>query len=388
MNQHFDTLLIHAGEKPDPQTGAIAPVLHRTKTYAQSFGKDQTYQYSRGKNPTRAHLEEKLAELEGAKYAIAFSSGNAATTAFLMTLNPGDHILFCQEIYGGTYRIVEQVMNRFGVTADYVDFYSKESIKSGIKPNTKYLFVETPTNPSQHVIDLELVAEVSRETGVPFVVDSTFSPPCTTQPIKYGAKVVIQSLSKYIAGHNDVLAGALITNDAKLNEDFFFLFKTTGGILSPDECYRVLQGVKTLSLRWQRVSETAYMVARNLPLAKQIKKVNYPFLMNNPNREVAIRQMKTGAGGVLSFELQDEFHTPEKIKQFVNDVTANGVIVYAESLASPETILAYPPLMSHKSLPDNVRKSLGISDGFFRLSVGFENADDILNTLLKSVSRL
>jgi cystathionine beta-lyase/cystathionine gamma-synthase len=195
-------------------------------------------------------------------------------------------------------------------------------------------------------------------------------------------------LSKYIAGHNDVLAGALITNDEKLNEEFFFLFKTTGGILSPDECYRVLQGAKTLSLRWQRVSETAYMIARNLPLAKQIKNVYYPYLGTNPNREIAFRQMKRGAGGVLSFELEDVFHTPEKIKQFVDDVTSSGIIVYAESLASPETILAYPPLMSHKSMPDALRKALGISNGFFRLSVGFEDPDDILNTLLKAVSRL
>jgi cystathionine beta-lyase/cystathionine gamma-synthase len=388
MKHHFDTLLIHSGEKSDPQTGAVAPVLYRTKTYAQKFGKDQTYQYSRGKNPTRVNLEEKLAALEGCKHAVTFASGNAATTAFLMTLNPGDHILFCQEIYGGTYRIVEQVMNRFGITADYGNFITKESIKARIKPNTKYLFVETPTNPSLHIIDLELVAEVSKETGVPFVVDSTFSPPCTTQPIKYGAKVVIQSLSKYIAGHNDVLAGALMTDDNKLYEEFYFLFRTCGAILSPDECYRILQGIKTLSMRWERVSNTAHMIARNLESVPNVKKVYYPYLSSHYNHVIAYQQMASGAGGVLSFELQDKFHTPEKIKQFVDTVTKSGLIIYAESLASPETILAYPPLMSHRSLPDDVRKSLGISDGFFRLSVGFENEDEIFTTLKESLVKL
>jgi cystathionine gamma-lyase len=388
MATHFDTQLIHAGEKPDPTTGAVAPLLCRTKTFAQTFGKEQTFQYSRGKNPTRVQLEEKLATLEGAKYATVFASGNAATSAFFMTLGPGDHVLFCQEVYGGTYRIMENVMSRFGLTADYVSFFTKESIKAGIKPNTKYLFVETPTNPSMHVIDLELVAQVSQETGIPFVVDATFSPPCCTRPLEYGAKLVIHSLSKYIAGHNDVLAGALITNDAKLYEDFYFIFRACGAILSPDECYRVMQGMKTLSLRWQRVSDTAWKISHTLTAFDAIKNIYYPLSFSNPNRRLALRQMKGGCGGVVSFELQDKYHTPEKIKQFVDEATKSGIIIYAESLASPETILAYPPLMSHRSLPVDVRNSLGITDGYFRLSVGFEDPDDILTALSAALGHL
>jgi cystathionine gamma-lyase len=383
----FDTLLIHAGEKPDA-TGAIAPPLYRTKTYAQRFGEDAPYQYSRGKNPTRVALENKLAILEGGLYATTFSSGNAAMAMFLFTLSPGDHIVCCQEIYGGTYRLLEKIMKRVNVTADYVDFSTEESIKSAIKPNTKYLLIETPTNPSLHIIDLKLVAEVSKETGIPFAVDSTFAPPCTTRPLEYGAKVVIQSLSKYIAGHNDVLAGALITNDTALHEQFYFLFRTIGAILSPDECYRILQGVKTLSLRWEKVSETADAIARILSSHKAIKKVNYPTLPNHPMRHIASEQMKSGCGGVVSFELKDEYHTPDKIKAFIDGATDSGVIVYAESLASPETILAYPPTMSHGSLPKDVRYSLGITDGFFRLSVGFEDTMDIWTSLQNGLRQL
>ncbi len=387
MTKNFDTLLIHGGETPDA-TGAIAPPLYRTKTYAQTFGEDAPFRYSRGKNPTRQQLETKLALLENGLYATAFSSGNAATAMFFFTLSPGDHVLCCQEVYGGTYRLLDKVMSRVGVTADYVDFSTKESIRAAIKPNTKYLFVEPLTNPSLHVIDLNMVSEVSKETGIPFVVDSTFSPPCTTRPLEYGATVVIQSLSKYIAGHNDVLAGALITNNVALHERFQFLFKTVGSILSPDECYRVLQGVKTLSMRWERVSKTADCIARNLSFHGAVAKVNYPTLLNQPMRTIAVDQMKYGCGGVISFVLKPKHYSIDKIKKFVDAATYDGVITYAESLASPETILAYPPEMSHASLPKDVRESLGITDGFFRLSVGFEDAMDIWTSLLNGFRAL
>ena len=188
MNQKFSTLAVHAAEKPNELTGAVAPTLVRSKTFAQKFGVEATYQYSRGNNPTRNQLTDKLAILENGKYATAYASGNAATATFLLSLSPGDHILCCQEIYGGTYRLLENFIKRFGITADYVDFTGMESIMRGIKPNTKYLFVETPTNPSLHIIDLERVSVVSKKTGIPFVVDSTFSPPCSTRPLDYGAR--------------------------------------------------------------------------------------------------------------------------------------------------------------------------------------------------------
>jgi cystathionine gamma-lyase len=379
MTEHFSTLAVHAAEAPDKTTGAVAPIVVRSKTFAQRIGVDQQFHYSRGNNPTRNQLSDKLAILENGKYACCFASGNAATAAFLLTLSPGDHILFCQEVYGGTYRLMEEMMNRFGVTGTYVDFSNEESILAGIQPNTKWLFVETPTNPSLHIIDLDMVNRVSKKTHIPFVVDSTFSPPCCTRPLDYGADVVIQSLSKYIAGHNDVLAGALITNDKDLFDKFWFVFRTVGAVLSPDEAYRVLQGVKTLPMRWERVSKSALSLARELKWSEKVKNVYYPGLDTHPNHRIAVRQMRTGFGAVLSFELKDEYHG--KIEKFVNTVLDNSHIIYAESLASPETILAYPPIMSHKSVPRDVRLSLGITDGFFRLSVGFEEPADIFKGL-------
>jgi len=381
------TLLIHAGERPDPVTGAIAPVLVRTKTYEQKeFGVEGQWQYSRGKNPTRSALEEKLGEIEGGGFATVFGSGVAATAMFFLTLEQGDHVLCCQEVYGGTFRLLDQVLPRFGITAEYIDFSTRENIKKHIKKNTKYLFVETPTNPSLHIINLELVRKVSEETGIPFAVDATFSPPCTTQSFDYSAETIIHSLSKYIAGHNDVIAGAVITRNPKLHEKLVFFQKAIGAILSPDECYRVLQGVKSLHLRWERSSENAQKVAENLLKESKVARVLYPGLRNHPYHAVAKRQMKKGFGSVVSFELKT--NNLSKIKKFVDELKKGGIIRYGESLASPETILAYPPLMSHRSLPKDVRESLGISDGFFRLSLGWEDVDDVIAELKKSLRLL
>ncbi len=376
----FSTRLVHAGEAPDPVTGAIAPPLIRSKTFAQAeFGRESEFQYARGKSPTRLRLEEKLAALEGGGSATVFGSGVAAEAALFLALSPGDRVLCCQEIYGGTFRLLEKLLNRFGIIADYVDFGSAESIRAAVTDKTKYLWVETPTNPSLHLIDLAMVGDVSRETGVPFIVDSTFAPPCTTNPFTYGAETVVHSLSKYIAGHNDVLGGAVITKNAALHEQLVFMQKTVGAVLSPDECYRVLQEVKTLRLRWERVSKTALEVAEFLCSQGKVSRVLYPGLESHPGHLIAKSQMRNGYGGVLSFELSET--RMNRLQLFVDGVRERGPIIYAESLASPETILAYPPLMSHKSLPADVRKSLGIGDSFFRLSVGFEDTADILKGL-------
>ncbi len=373
----FSTRLIHSGEAPDKETGAVAPILVRSKTFAQKeFGIESEFQYSRGKNPTRKKLEEKLVELEGDGQATVYASGIAAEAAFFFALSPGDHILCCQEVYGGTFRLLDQLLSQFGISFDFVDFTSEASIRAGIKPSTKYLFVETPSNPSLHIIDLSLVSKISRETNIPFVVDATFSPPCTLQSFEYGAETVIHSLSKYIAGHNDIIGGAIITKNKKLHERLVFLHRTLGAILSPDECYRVLQEVKTLELRWKRVSETALVIAQFLEGHSQIEKVLYPGLPSHPGHAIAKKQNRDGYGAVLSFVLKNTTHT--KLKKFVNSLRTHSPIIYGESLASPETIIAYPPLMSHKSVPREIRESLGITDGFFRLSVGFEDPKDII----------
>ena len=376
---HFSTLAVHAAEAPDPTTGAVAPILVRSKTFAQKFGKEAFYQYSRGKNPTRYQLEQKLAILDNGKYATTFASGIAATNAFFLSLNPGDHVLCCQEIYGGTFRLLDQLVSKFGISSDYVDFSTAQSIKQHIKTNTKWLFVETPTNPSLHIIDLRLVAQVSRETGIPFTVDATFAPPCATKPLDYGAAIVLHSLSKYIAGHNDILGGALITNDPDLHKKFIFQQKAGGAILSPDESWRVLQGVKTLHLRWKHVSQTALEVASFLTTSLSPQQVFYPGLPTHPGHLIAKRQTQLGFGGVISFVLPEPLI--QKLPAFVEAVTSSQLVVYGESLASPETILAYPAMMSHLSLARDTRYSLGITDGFFRLSVGFEEPSDIISAL-------
>ncbi len=375
----FESLLIHAAEAPDPITGAVAPNLVRSKTFAQKEfgGTHAPFEYSRGKSPTRSQLEEKLAILEGDpnSQATVFGSGVAAEAALFLTLSPGDHVLCCQEVYGGTFRLLNNVLSRFGLTHDFVNFGDRETICRSITPRTKFLFAETPTNPSLHIIDLALLGSISRETGIPLVVDSTFSPPCATRPFEYGATTIVHSLSKYIAGHNDILGGAVITKDAALHEKMTFHQRALGAVLSPDECYRILQEVKTLSLRWQRVSESAQVVAEFLAKSPKVSRVLYPGLKTHPNHEIAARQTRNGFGGILSFEVKAHSHA--ELTKFVDALRANGPIIYGESLASPETIIAYPPIMSHGSLPRDVRESLGISDGFFRLSLGFENPEDI-----------
>lgn len=374
------TLLVHGGERPDPITGAIAPPLIRTKTFRQpQFGKEAKWQYSRGKNPTRSILEDKLAALVGQGEATVFGSGDAATAMFLLTLKPGDHILFCKEVYGGTLRLVEQLFARFGIRSDFVDFDDEAAVSAAITSHTKYFWVESPTNPSLHITDLKRIGELSRQTGIPYIADLTFAPPCTTNPFDYGAETVLYSLSKYFGGHNDAIGGAIVTRNTTLNEQLCWLQWTVGAVLSPDECYRIIQELKTLELRWARVSATAQIVAEHLQEEPAISQVNYPGLPSHPKHELARRQMAGGFGSVLSFELSVQ--DSRCLERFVATAQADDIIVFAESLSSPESILAHPVTMSHRSVPAEVKAALGISPGFFRLSVGFEDPADILTAL-------
>jgi len=248
------------------------------------------------------------------------------------------------------------------------------------------LFVETPTNPSLECIDLNHVRKVSEETGIPFVADMTFSPPCTTRAFDWGAETVVYSLSKYFAGHNDVIGGAIVTKSKQLDEKLRFLQRAIGAILSPDECYRVIQGMKTLELRWKKSSDNALVLARYLSKNEKVKRVLYPGLVTHPTHAIAKRQMKNGFGAVVSFELHCQDR--KKIKRFVDEIQKNDLVLYGESLASPETILAYPPLMSHGSVPKDVREKLGITDGFFRLSLGFEDSEDIIGEFERALEIL
>ena len=387
IHKNIETALVHAGEKPDAITGAIAPVLVRTKTYKQPvFGEKAKWQYSRGQNPTRSILEEKLAVLEGGGKATVYGSGLAAEAMLFMTLRPGDNVLIPKEVYGGTQRLLKQVLGNFGITFSSSDYKTEQSITAGIDKKTKFLFVESLTNPSLNAIDLSLVRDVSQKTGIPYVADMTFTPPCATQAYQYGAEAVVHSVSKYIAGHNDVIGGVVATRNEKLDEDLKFLQRAIGAILSPDECYRAIQGSKTLALRWEAMSKNAQKVSEYLSGDSKITKVLYPGLESHPTHEIAKRQIRNGFGAVVSFEINPEYK--KSLKGFVEEVQKNDIITYGESLASPETLLAYPATMSHGSLTEQERIELGITSTFFRLSVGLESVDDVINELARGLKRL
>jgi cystathionine beta-lyase/cystathionine gamma-synthase len=379
-NFGLGTKLVHGGETPDPLTGAIAPVLVRTKTFQQPvFGVESKWEYSRGKNPTRSILERKLESLAGAGQATVFGSGDAATAMFLLTLKPGDHIVCCKELYGGTIRLLDQLFADFGIHASYVDVEDIEAVRKVRTEHTVAIWVESPTNPKLGVIDLAKVGKISQKLNLRFIADLTFAPPCTTDPFESGAETVIYSLSKYFAGHNDVIGGAIVTKNSTLYERLCWLQWSVGAVLSPDECYRVIQELKTLELRWARVSQSAQTVAGYLQKHRQIQKVYYPGLASHPGHEIIKKQMKHGFGSALSFDLKCE--DLSLIRQFVDNLQDSGLVVFAESLSSPETILAHPATMSHRSLTQAQRDGLGIGSNFFRLSIGFEDPADIIKAL-------
>lgn len=380
VKQGLGTKLVHGGEAPDPLTGAIAPVLVRTKTFRQPiFGEEAKWQYSRGKNPTRSILERKLEVLCGGGKATVFGSGDAATTMFLLTLKPGDHIICCQELYGGTVRLFDQLFADFGIRVSYVDVKDVQEIKKVQTDDSVAIWVESPTNPKLGVIDLTKVGKYAKELGLRYVLDLTFAPPCTTDPFAYGAETIIYSLSKYFAGHNDVIGGAIVTKNPELYERLVWLQWSVGACLSPDECYRVIQELKTLELRWSRVSSSALKVANYLKNHPAIKQVYYAGLPSHPGHKIAKKQMRSGYGSALSFDLITT--NQEVIAKFVKTLQDSELIVFAESLSSPETIIAHPATMSHRSLSEERRADLGIGVNFFRLSVGFEDPNDLIQAL-------
>lgn len=385
----FATKLVHGGEEIDPLTGAIAPVLIRSKTFSQpEFGKESKWQYSRGKNPTRSILERKLEVLAGGGYATVFGSGDAATAMFLLTLNPGDHIIACEELYGGTVRLFDQLFNRFGISVSYVDIENEAEVKKVLTNKTVAVWVESPTNPRLNAIDLAVVGKIAKKYKLRFVADLTFAPPCSIQPFEYGVDTVIYSLSKYFAGHNDVIGGAVVTKDKELYDKLCWLQWSVGATLSPDECYRTIQELKTLNLRWERVSQTANKVAQFLDRHNQVEKLYHPTSKSYPqkDRTVIKKQMGEYYGSVIGFDLK--IKTLDKIKKFVSTLQDTGLVVFGESLSSPETLLAHPASMSHRGMSQEQRDELGITINFFRLSVGFEDSDDIIQAIDYALSTI
>ena len=376
--QHLETLAIHAGQPPEPTTGAITPPVFMTSTYVQDGpGGHKGYEYSRTHNPTRQALEANIAALEGGQFGVAFASGCAATTTILHTLSAGDHFVAGDDLYGGTYRIFERVMKQLGVTATYVDPMRPGAFAEAIRPNTKLVWIETPTNPLLKLCDIEAVAKICAAAKLPLFVDSTFMSPVLQRPLELGATAVVHSTTKYINGHADVVGGVVVTSDSALHDKLRFLQNAIGAVPGPMDCFLVSRGVKTLPLRMERHCQNAQAIAEWLESQKGqglIEKVIYPGLPSHPQFDLAKRQMH-GAGGMISFVVGNG--RLSALKRAENILRAVKVIACAESLGGVESLIEHPASMTHASIPVEQRTALGISDGLIRLSVGIEHIDDL-----------
>jgi cystathionine beta-lyase len=376
---HPETLCIHAGQDPDPASGAVMTPIVLASTFVQDgpAALRGPYDYSRAGNPTRTALESCLAALEGAKDGIAFGSGCAATTAVLLTLKSGDHVLVGDDVYGGTFRIFDKVMKQFGLDATFMDMSDPKKVKEAIRPNTRLIWLETPSNPMLKVFDIAAIADIARTAKITLAVDNTFATPMLQRPLDLGATVVVHSTTKYLNGHSDVVGGAAVTSDAELGEKLHFLQKSVGGVPSPFDCYLVLRGLKTLGVRMKQHVESAQAIVEHLATKKQVGRVFYPGLDSHPGHAIAARQMKA-PGGMISFDLHTGGRGTAAATAFLK---ALRVFVCAESLGGVESLAELPAVMTHASLTPEARRDLGIGDGLIRLSVGLEHIDDLKDDL-------
>ncbi len=371
QHKGFSTRAIHAGQAPEPVTGAIMPPVFLTSTYVQEeLGKNKGYEYSRVSNPTRTALEENVAAMEEGEHGMAFGSGTAAVDAILHLLKPGDHIVFSRNVYGGTYRIARMVWESYGLQTDFVDSTDLGAVEKAIRPQTRMLFLETPTNPTMEITDLAGSAEIAREHALLSVVDNTFATPCLQQPLRFGHTMVVHSLTKYLNGHSDMLGGLVVTNDAGVAERLRFIQKAVGGILSPFDAWLCLRGTKTLAVRMRQHCANAMAVAEWLTKHPHVQRVYYPGLATHPQHPLAKKQM-CGFGGMISFELG----SLEAAATFLKGIR---LCALAESLGGVETIITHPASMTHAAIPPAVRREIGVTDGLVRISVGLEDVEDIL----------
>lgn len=371
----LDTLAIHAGQSPDPSSGAVMTPIVLASTFVQDGpGVHQGYDYSRAGNPTRTALEGCLAALEGAKHGITFGSGCAATTAVLLTLKTGDHVVCGDDVYGGTFRIFDKVMKQWGLSSTSLDMSDPAKVAAAIKPNTRLIWLETPSNPMLKIFDIAAIADVAKKAGVMLAVDNTFATPMLQRPLDLGATMSVHSTTKYLNGHSDVVGGAVLTSDDALAERLHFLQKSVGGVPSPFDCYMVLRGLKTLGVRMRQHVEGARGIAEFLSKHEQVKRVYYPGLAGHPGHAVGARQMR-GPGGMISFELDGGLQAASAF------LKALEIFACAESLGGVESLAEHPAIMTHASLPAEARAALGIGDGLIRLSVGIEDASDLRKDL-------
>ncbi|RRJ89763.1 cystathionine gamma-synthase [Flavobacterium macacae] len=374
----FNTKVIHGGQHHDPSTGAVMPPVYQTSTFLQTSPGVPVgeYEYSRAANPTRTALENALASIENGTRGLAFSSGLAATDCVLRSFKAGDEIIAMDDLYGGTYRMFTRIYKDSGIKFHFVDMNDLEKFKSLINENTKLVWVETPTNPLMKLADIEAIAKITKEKNLLFAVDNTFATPYLQKPLDLGADIVMHSATKYLGGHSDVIAGALITKDEKLGEQLHFQQFATGATLGPQDSFLVLRGIKTLSLRVQRHCENGVKVSEFLNNHPKVKTVFYPGLASHPFHEIAKKQMKNGFGGMVSFTFESG-----KKEDAISFLEKLEVFTLAESLGGVESLANHPALMTHASIPEDKRKEIGISDDLVRLSVGIEDIEDLLADL-------
>ena len=371
----FDTTIVRGRSEPDPTTGAIIPPLYQTATYVlEEVGKDKGFDYTRSSNPTRQMLEEHLAAIEGGRYGVAFSSGMASVDSCLKLLGSGDHVICSDDVYGGTSRHFNRLLVNYDMHFSYVDSQDAANVEAAIRPETKMIWIETPTNPLLRITDLDAVGKIAKEHELLYVVDSTFATPVFLKPLEYGVDIVLHSTTKYLSGHNQLIGGAVITNRDDLFERLKFIQKTVGAVPGPFDCWLTILGLKTLHLRMQRHWENAEKVAAYLEGHAKVAKVTYPGLVSHPGHQIAAEQM-SGYSGMISFELKGGL---ESGKALMNSVE---LCLLAESLGSVETMITHPATMTHAEVPQEERLARGFSDGLVRLSVGVEDPDDIIADL-------
>ena len=372
----FNTKTIHGGQKIDPAFNSVMQPIYQTSTYAQKRpGVNKGFEYSRTHNPTRTALQNSFASLENAKYGVAFSSGLAAIDAIIKLLSPGDEVISTNDLYGGTFRLFTKVFEKYGVKFHFTSLHNVSDVESLINENTKVIWAETPTNPMINIFDIEALSIISKAKNLLLVVDNTFASPYLQNPINLGADIVMHSATKYLAGHSDVVLGALMLNDDEIAEKLYFIQNASGAVPGPQDCFLTLRGIKTLHVRMQRHCENAHKVANFLNNHEMVEKVYWPGLGSHKNHDVAKKQM-SGFGGMLSFRIKD-FNKEQTIK-FLEKL---HLFTLAESLGGVESLCGHPATMTHASIPVEEREKSGVTDSLIRLSVGIEDVDDLIEDL-------
>lgn len=374
------TRLIHAGVSPDPTTGAIMTPIFQTSTYVQAApGDHKGYEYARTQNPTRDALQNALANIENGKYALCFGSGMAATDAVAKLLQPGDEVIVSNDLYGGTYRIFTKIFANYGVVFHFIDMHDANNIANYVNSKTKMVWVETPTNPMLNIIDIEAAAKISKASNLTLVVDNTFASPYLQNPLDWGADIVLHSATKYLGGHSDVVHGVLVVNDAGLEERLRFIQNSCGAVPGPQDCFLVLRGIKTLHVRMQRHCENGRKIAHWLRENPKVGKVLWCGFEDHPNHAIARKQMRD-FGGMISFTLKDD-----NINAALEVLKKTQLFSLAESLGGVESLIGHPATMTHASIPQEDRVARGLSDSLIRLSVGIEDADDLISDLAQAI---